>query len=364
MAECRGTFTLRQRHAAFYLTLAEQAEAKLVGSEQVAWLDCLEREHDNLRAVLEWCQASGEIATGMRLAGMLGLFWEVRGYLSEGLKWLATYLQHDHGVPPIIRAKALVNAGMLAFRQANYTHATAFLEEGAALCRKIGDKADLALAKLYQENLAVLLGDFDQARIFNAECLSLYQELGDKRGIGLALGNRAIPALFQGEYALAVILSEQVFSLFEEQGDLRSIAIWEVILGGALLLQGNFKRAVTLIGESLVLQQRVGDKWFTIWSLIMAAGAAAGLKEPMRGARLLGAAASLGEAIGAPVAAAYQAVYQQFVDSIRIQLTETQFESARTEGQKMTLAQVVQYALELHTEGETDDTLAPTVRRL
>ena len=36
------------------LGVAEEVAPELFGSEQVMWLDRLEREHDNLRAALEW----------------------------------------------------------------------------------------------------------------------------------------------------------------------------------------------------------------------------------------------------------------------------------------------------------------------
>src|SRR5438105_7277232 len=70
----------RQAHAAYYLTLVEQAEPQLSGPHQLSWFKRLEREHDNLRAALSWFLApsshgqSSEL--GLRLSGALSRFWE------------------------------------------------------------------------------------------------------------------------------------------------------------------------------------------------------------------------------------------------------------------------------------------------
>src|SRR5262249_60047759 len=60
----------RQAHAAYYLQLAEEAEAHLFGAEQGQWFDRLEREADNLRAALSWAiELAGQKGeTALRLA--------------------------------------------------------------------------------------------------------------------------------------------------------------------------------------------------------------------------------------------------------------------------------------------------------
>ncbi len=84
---------IRRRHANFFLALAEQAEASLESAEQVEWMNRMEQEHDNLRAALEWSKtAEGAAEICLRLAGTLGLFWEARGYFSEGRERLAAIL--------------------------------------------------------------------------------------------------------------------------------------------------------------------------------------------------------------------------------------------------------------------------------
>src|SRR5439155_25608839 len=65
--------SVRRRHRAFYLALAEEAEPLLAGAQQAAWLERLETEHDNLRAALGDCEMDAEesVEDGLRLAGAL-----------------------------------------------------------------------------------------------------------------------------------------------------------------------------------------------------------------------------------------------------------------------------------------------------
>src|SRR5215469_7288808 len=49
------------RHAAYFLALAEPADADLTGAGQLAWLDRLEAEHDNLWAAISWLAGHGPL---------------------------------------------------------------------------------------------------------------------------------------------------------------------------------------------------------------------------------------------------------------------------------------------------------------
>jgi predicted ATPase len=77
---------VQERHQAFFVALAEEAEPQLTGAEQRLWLERLETEHDNLRAALEW---RAEEAV-LRLAGALWRFWWVRSHFGEGRAWLGS----------------------------------------------------------------------------------------------------------------------------------------------------------------------------------------------------------------------------------------------------------------------------------
>lgn len=52
---------VRSRHAAYFVSFAESAEAGLPGTEQAEWFARLNADHDNLRAALQWAREHGEL---------------------------------------------------------------------------------------------------------------------------------------------------------------------------------------------------------------------------------------------------------------------------------------------------------------
>src|SRR5438552_8358712 len=100
MSDSGETENIREPHAAYFLSLVDGAEPHLVGPHQVAWLDRLEVEHDNLRAALEFFagvrripeSGSDRRTGGLRLSSALSRFWFVRGYFVEGRIWLGQFL--------------------------------------------------------------------------------------------------------------------------------------------------------------------------------------------------------------------------------------------------------------------------------
>jgi predicted ATPase/class 3 adenylate cyclase len=78
LVESGEELAVRTAHAAYYLALAESAEAELSGPEQSAWLDRLASDHANLRAALTRSIEAGAAETGLRLATALVPFWVAR----------------------------------------------------------------------------------------------------------------------------------------------------------------------------------------------------------------------------------------------------------------------------------------------
>jgi predicted ATPase/class 3 adenylate cyclase len=132
------------RHLDYFLEFAEKAEQHYSGSEQAAWLDRLEAEHDNLRAAIEWSRAgTAETAKSLRLVGALWQFWYLRGFISEGRRHLREALAESVHAPTVLRAKALTGASLLAHAQGDYEQGPVLIEESLALSRQAGARKEL-----------------------------------------------------------------------------------------------------------------------------------------------------------------------------------------------------------------------------
>src|SRR5579859_4519531 len=379
---------MQQRQARFFLALAEQAEASLEGAEQVAWMDRLEQEHDNLRAALEWSlTAPGAEPLCWRLAGTLGLFWEVHGHFSEGRERLAAVLAMPAAQAPApARAKLLARAAELAYRQSDYPATTALAGESLALCRALGDQPGVASALLKLANAATEAGDYATTASLLEEALAIWRALADKHGTARALISLGWAALRCGDYRLAQARLEEALVLSRELGDTRSIGFELSGLGEVAMRQGDdaqatrlveeslalrrqlsnkwgvgvslgtlgwiamraadWPRAVARLGESLDVRREIGDMGGSAWCLERLAEIALAQGQPQKAGRLLGAAAALRSSIGSVMDLVDQPEYEHRLAALRADLGAERFAEAWEAGRAMTLEQAAAHALE------------------
>jgi predicted ATPase/DNA-binding winged helix-turn-helix (wHTH) protein len=261
LVACGEAQAVQRAHASYYLALAETAEAQLNGPDQTVWLDRLEAEHDNFRAVLRWAEENGAVEEELRLAGALCQFWLARSHLHEGREHLARLVPLARtSVPTPARAKVLTGAGHLAHNQGDYTTARALFEESLALWREIGNKRGVASALNDLGWMAWRQGDYAVARVLSAEGLALWQDLGETHGIATALTNLGWVAHHQGDYATARALCEESLALRRLLEDKRGVAFALAFLGWVRFRQGTYGDASALLEEAIALFQDVGMK--------------------------------------------------------------------------------------------------------
>ena len=95
---------MRDRHAAYFLALAQRGEEGLQGPHQGLWLARLDLEHDNARAALCWTLDKGQADLTARLSAAMARFWWMRGYRGERRWWLEKTLASGGPLSPPVEA--------------------------------------------------------------------------------------------------------------------------------------------------------------------------------------------------------------------------------------------------------------------
>jgi predicted ATPase/transcriptional regulator with XRE-family HTH domain len=256
---------VRRMHALYFLDLAVRAERGLESQQQLAWVDRLAREHDNLRAALQWTLDVGEILFGLRLAGALWRFWDIRSFLSEGLDWLDRLLARaPDAADPASRAlqiKAALAASHLAGNHDEHVSARRYADLSLRLCRSAGDTAGAAAA-LDALGLAELrVRAFEDAQACFEESIALWRALDNPVGLSAAMHNLGRLKRDQGKFDEALVLYQESLAVARALGeDDMGLARRCNRIGDLALLMGETTQAERYLEESRELYERAGAR--------------------------------------------------------------------------------------------------------
>jgi predicted ATPase/Tfp pilus assembly protein PilF len=251
--------TLHRTHADFFLALAEEAEPELTGPDQIAWLDRLDSEHDNLRAALGWLERGDDRERQLRLAAALWRFWWMRGYLTEGRAWLDRALADAVGLPLAIQARARGGAGILAESQGDYERATTLHEDALAAARQLGDQIAIATSLTDLGSIARFQGEYRRAAELHEQALSIWRELNDERGTISSLHELGWLALDRGDYPAAEALLTESLVLARRSGELAALGTVLEKLGMLSFYREEYEQAADLYQDSLDLWRELQD---------------------------------------------------------------------------------------------------------
>jgi predicted ATPase/DNA-binding CsgD family transcriptional regulator len=340
--------TMRRRHAEYFVERAERAEPELHRGNQLFWLDRLDEEHDNLRAALEWSLTNGEAELALRLVGALGWFWHMRSHAVEGYRWALRALELEADVAPAVRAKALhITGNRLLLNSGDCTTKRKFHEEALQIARENNDRYSLSWALIGLALVALEDRDHRETERLAKDALIVFRDLDDKTGIGWALCCLGEAHRLHGNPQEAEPFYQEGLELFEAMGNRRGATMMLSNLGFVAFHQRHLQRARALFRKSYGLNLLVGRQEEYANTLTGIAGIIAAQDEPERAVRLLAAANSVLEAIGATTLfVAEQVDYKQILDTVRAQLDDATFEAAWAEGRAMTLEQAVLQALD------------------
>ena len=404
---------VRDRHIAFFLQFAETAEPKLRSAEQLEWMERVDTEHDNLRTALAWSLESGKSGFALQVAGALYYFWLLRGYFSEGQKWLNDALtfaereQHEKAAAGKYTptraetawyAKALYSTAYFQLMTLNLKSARKTVEESLRLWRELGDKWWMAVTLECAGLIMAMDGDIQTALDGLEEGVVLARQMQDPWLLAACL-IRFGDELQRTDVTAARRFLEEGVAVARNVGDKAVLSEGLRELGSVYYLQGNLTAAVSIAEEALAEARAIGSISQVVLALfqlviiscsqndpakakhycfelgaigretgtLMAAGLALvsfGLAEsfvgePGRGVRLLAATDLMLRQRDVKLISGednpFVMLYKQALEKAQAQLGAAAFEAAWAEGQQMTIEQ----ALALATENEGEDSPLP-----
>jgi predicted ATPase/DNA-binding SARP family transcriptional activator len=179
LAERGEAGPVRDVMATWFARLCAQSASAFIGEQQRTWLMTMAREHDNVRAALEWALASEDAEAAMMIAG--GASWPhwLAGTALEAKRWLDDAFACPGPVSDATRALALTGRGLINFQLGISDGVDADLGAALEVFDRLGDVAAAAYTHSFYAEVAAARGDLDEARRRRLGVLAFYEALPD-----------------------------------------------------------------------------------------------------------------------------------------------------------------------------------------
>jgi non-specific serine/threonine protein kinase len=300
LRDMKGGQAIRDKHLAYSVKLAGQAEPELYRADQVIWLNKLDDELDNLRVALDWA-LSTNVELGLRLIVSARFFWEARGDMREVEGWLAQLLQ-NYKEPNALCARALVIYSKILSDRGLFAEAQEIAKQSLEIARAISDKPTEAFSlwglgaslgyqgnvrqgiPLIKQSLALyqFLGDklgqataldwlsmdhndWERSKAYVIESLKLYRELGHLSGIALCLMDLAEIMIAGGNFSSLDPLLEEALMIYRQLESQAGESNVLMFYGRLAFWQADYSQACSYFEQSILLYEKVGASW-SAWS--------------------------------------------------------------------------------------------------
>jgi tetratricopeptide (TPR) repeat protein len=245
----------RNRHAAFYVALAEQGEMGIRATGQRDWLDHLRSDINNFRAALDWCLLTGDTTSAGRLAGALAWFWTLNGMLAEAIQHLGQLVASED-MSPSTRAKCLWGYALLSASLGRLATARDTGYQAVDLARSCGDDAGAAYGLNSVAVAEWALGNHDRSLGAHREALDLFDKLEDPWGQAVCNVLKARTLFDLGDRDAVAVAGEGADHA-RSAGDVHVLGIALTQIAQIAIAEGD-AGAQAAAAEALELQESIG----------------------------------------------------------------------------------------------------------
>ena len=219
-------------------------------------------------------------------------------------------------------------------------------EQSIMLYRQAGDWHGLANALSVFASDVAMSGDIAYAETLLDEYAKLNQHASDKRNTEFVLTTKARIALLRGEYGQARSHLETTMAVLQELGNRMGYLWARARLGYVVLCEGHADSAKEIILECIREFQKDGNRPGLLFPIELMAMHLVQTGQPERAARLIGWTEMTRESIGDSILQTTQLDWVNTLNTLLEALGEDAFNAMQAEGAAMTMDGIVAYALE------------------
>ncbi|MBI5933759.1 MAG: tetratricopeptide repeat protein [Chloroflexi bacterium] len=336
---------MRQRHASYFMDFMRGAAPNFdTGGDPARWLNRVEQDHNNLRAVLAWIiEDPARVPPAADFILAMGNFWIDRSNFTEGRRWMDRILAV---IPELtaIRADLLRSTGDFYRIQGDYDGALAIEEESLAISKSLGYEKGMYKA---MDGLAILSGikrDYARAAELLEQVLVYRRRMKDHKHLTTTLNNLAIATRRLGNLERAKELYAEAISVTTENGNHYSLGH---AMNGLAEVHADLKEyvaAIELQRQGLAVRCQLKDLKGIAFSLGSIAVSLHYLNRPALAAQLESASQKLYWELGIPIPASTKTEHDELAANLRANLGDVAFEDAWSGGQAISWEQAVALA--------------------
>lgn len=349
-----GEYTESKRHARQAKEAAQDAGNQhyaALGDMTLGAVSMIEGDHQAARyhlvLALDQFRAEGDELAVSRALFQLGRVAEVESDFATAREMIMESLELDRKHGDLYgMAYSLNSLGNMAYREGNHAEARQTHQEALKLRRHLGDLRGIAQSLNSLGNVEFAECDYPAAWTLYSQSLQLRQDIGERFGIAASLNNLGNVQYCEGNFAEAQRLHEEGLALKREIGDYIGCSFSLNNLGNIAIKLGDYEKACNDLREALVIAREVGSTECMIAPVALSCSLFAASEQLNIAAILAAGVRQQLQETGLALDPMDGGMLEEGEHAASSRLPQKELAHHRDTGEKMSLAELVAFALE------------------